>query len=281
MVLDYTRRAKNVTGRSVEFIRAAEKTVEAVEVQRGLILSMAVSGNDFSRRERQNRPEPVLLDHRRKTRQEFHSIGFSIHRMKPKIWRLVAFVVAVASVHAGERVAPSAARPTVAARFGEVLRDDIGTLQYPGFTVRLQAKATFSRDKGQRPWFVWTYQVLNEGHLTIGGDIVFNSDERVNGRRFDVAGHIYIAEKHASVAGLPPDASTCFPTSLGDDEIVIWDRASAEARNPILARIWQTEKIEANVSSEPSAPGRMLRSNTRDARRSSVVNGSVFVSLLL
>ena len=131
-------------------------------------------------------------------------------------------------------------------RFGIPARFDSGILQYPGFTVSFGQKTELFR-AGQPSWVIRTFRVLKDGHLTIGGDIVFNSEMRVNGRRFDVGGQIYVAELYYSTAGLKEGEAVSLNARLADDEIVIWDEATARSGNIRLLKIWQNEKVEPNA----------------------------------
>lgn len=135
---------------------------------------------------------------------------------------------------------------TVPARFGVRARFDAGILQYSGFTVSFNQKTELFRT-GQPPWVIRTFEVLKDGHLTIGGDVVFNSEERVNGRRFDVDGQIYVAELYYSTAGLKEGEVVPLSARLADGEIVIWDEATAKSGNVRLWKIWQNEKVEPDA----------------------------------
>ena len=104
------------------------------------------------------------------------------------------------------------------------------------------------------PWITYTFEVRKDGHLSIGGDVVFNSEERANGRRFDVAGKIYVAELFCSTSGQQGGKHGAILTKLHANEIVIWDEATANARNAPLSNIWRSETIDpAARYSVPSA----------------------------
>jgi hypothetical protein len=164
---------------------------------------------------------------------------------------LIAFAV-VPRTEAAGRALISAYPPIVPAQFGVPVRCDLGTVQYPGFTVHLAQKDELLRADGQPPWVINTLQVLNEGHIAIGGDLIFNSETRANGRRFDVAGKIFVAEMFHSTAGLKEGEAAPITARLAPNEIVIWDEATAMTRNVSLAKIWRNETVEPDEGYYPA-----------------------------
>ncbi len=136
--------------------------------------------------------------------------------------------------------------PGVACAYGVPARYLEGVLSYPDFTVRLVSRSERFTADGRHPWVVYAFQVLDPESRTIGGDVVFNSEERANGRRFDVMGRIYVAEMYSTTRTSPKGAgSEPGRTRLPDDVIVIWDQASARQSNQPLLRIWETEAVQA------------------------------------
>lgn len=156
----------------------------------------------------------------------------------------VVALLGLRPVAAQEHALRSEKIAVASAQFGVRERCDTGLLQYPGFTVRLSQKTELFRASGQPPWVIRVFEVLKDGQITIGGDVVFNSEERVNGRRFDVDGKIYVAERYHSTAGLEEGQAVPLTARLADDEIVIWNEATAKSGNVQLAKIWQREKVE-------------------------------------
>ena len=140
---------------------------------------------------------------------------------------------------------PSSA-PTIAAKYGAPAAYTDGTLQYDDFTVRLVTKTDHVRSSGRTPWTVYQFEVLDHDRRTIGGDVRFNSEERANGRRFDVRGKIYVAEMYSSTADVPSQSqgSATSPTRLAPGTIVIWNEATAARQNTALRKIWATEKVD-------------------------------------
>jgi hypothetical protein len=103
------------------------------------------------------------------------------------------------------------------------------------------------RDDHKAPWVKYVFEVLDSEHRTIGGQITFNSEERANGRRFDVHGKIYIAEMFYSTADLPESEPPSLKSQLPRNEIVIWDESTASRHNPKLRRVWEEEKVDSTA----------------------------------
>jgi hypothetical protein len=143
------------------------------------------------------------------------------------------------------RAQPSSA-PTINCAYGVLARYDEGILKYDDFTVQLRKRTEHLQANGKMPWVVYVFEVLDREGRTIGGDITFNSEERANGRRFDVDGKIYLAEMFYSTAGLPESGSVspqCH-SRLASGEIVIWNETAAAKQNRRLQSIWQNEKVD-------------------------------------
>lgn len=134
--------------------------------------------------------------------------------------------------------------PTIDCRYGIPARFDEGILKYPDFTVRFTTRTEFARDDRSSPWVKYVFEVLDTEHRTIGGDITVNSEERANGRRFDVHGKIYIAEMFYSTADLSESEQPSLKSRLARDEIVVWDESAASKHNPKLLRIWKEENVD-------------------------------------
>jgi hypothetical protein len=132
-------------------------------------------------------------------------------------------------------------------RYGIRIRFDQGIVSYPDFTVRFASRTELARNDGAIPWVKYAFEVLDTDNRTIGGDITFNSEERANGRRFDVRGKIYFAEMFYSTAGLKNGEIPPLGAHLAPDEMVIWDRSSAARGNSIVARIWETETVDPSA----------------------------------
>lgn len=143
------------------------------------------------------------------------------------------------------RAQPSSA-PTINCAYGAFARYDEGILKYDDFTVQLRRRTEHLQANGKMPWVVYVFEVLDREGRTIGGDITFSSEERANGRRFDVRGQIYVAEMFYTTAGLPeagPASLQCH-ARLTDNEIVIWNETAAAKQNRRLRSIWQNEKVD-------------------------------------
>src|SRR5882724_970703 len=113
-------------------------------------------------------------------------------------------------------------------------------LKYADFTISLRTKTESNRPDDLAPWVVYAFQV-HDPEQHIGGDVIFNSEERANARRFDVGGKIYVAEMFHSTAESSPEIES--PGRIPDSEIVIWDEAAAAMHNPKLHKIWETERV--------------------------------------
>ena len=132
-------------------------------------------------------------------------------------------------------------------RYGVRMRFDQAIISYPDFTVRYASRTELARNESTTPWVRYAFEVLDGDNRTIGGDITFNSEERANGRRFDVEGKIYFAEMFYSTAGLKVGEAPPLSAHLAPNEIVIWDKSSATRGNPVLAKIWETEKVDPSA----------------------------------
>ena len=137
--------------------------------------------------------------------------------------------------------------PIIECAYGDPVRYAEGILQCPDFTVRLRTISEYVQADSRTPWVAYVFEVLDREGKTIGGDITFNSEERANGRRFDVRGKIYVAEMFSTTAGLPSSSHLSCHTRLADGQIVIWDQATAANKNKRLVRIWQTEKVDPST----------------------------------
>ena len=137
--------------------------------------------------------------------------------------------------------------PRIDGGYGIRVRYDQGIVSYPDFTVRFASRTELARNDSATPWVKYAFEVFDTDSRTIGGEITFNSEERANGRRFDVRGKIYFAEMFYSTGGLKAGEKPPLSAHLAPNEIVIWDRSSAPRGNSIAARIWETEKVDPSA----------------------------------
>lgn len=144
----------------------------------------------------------------------------------------------VAHVRAFEPLTP------VDAAYGIPATLSAGLLKYPQFTVRLKTRTEYVLENLSGSWVVEEIEVLKDGRFTIGGDVVFTSEQRANARRFDVDKHIFVAEMFATTADQAVHRGEhVVDERLRPDEIIVWDQTSAEQHNAALAPVWQRERI--------------------------------------
>ncbi|HVW21524.1 MAG TPA: energy transducer TonB [Opitutaceae bacterium] len=131
--------------------------------------------------------------------------------------------------------------PSIPCRYGVPAAFEQGSLDYPDVTVRWVRRERYPLLSGPPEWEVCVLNARPRGTRLAGSDFEFSSEHRVNARRVDVGGRIYVAEMFRTTAG----GGRAHP--LPEGQIVLWDQASAEAGNPALAPIWGHEQVDPDA----------------------------------
>jgi len=141
------------------------------------------------------------------------------------------------------------------AEYGHRVRYVDGVLEYSDFSVRFLKREEYRPPGTRLLATTYSFDVLGKKEEKIGGFAFIMSGVYENAHVFEVDGKIFVAEMFYSTAGQPTVHKTPSKEdgSVPDDEIIVWDEATAKSGNLQLLEYWKKKRASKKLPLGPVA----------------------------